>query len=267
MTSAESACHAAATLSSLRLSRASNIASAAFDIGSDTRPSVLRMAAWTAWSDCVACADPSLVTVDTSRRAVSTCRHCQGDSCDAARMNASTSAVFWPYRRAASSLARRMRPRRPWVAGAIGNTLVGAAVRSARLMVLLLDRLDGCLVRPARHPLVLGDGRNREHAAVVRAHDLPLPLMHHPVMPKAQKAKVGEVGGSAVDPVCQMVARSEACLPNAAGPHAALIANSKRFALRAGDASLGAADIDHGRVRAEQDAGDRAVARQPLDRL
>src|SRR5260370_24703289 len=61
--------------------------------------------------------------------------------------------------------------------------------------------LDGGLVGTACQPLVLGDGRNREHAAVVRAHALPLPLVNHPVVPKAQKAKVGEVGRSAMDPV------------------------------------------------------------------
>src|SRR5207245_10318058 len=45
-----------------------------------------------------------LVTVDTNRLAVSTWRHCQGESCDAEWMKASTSAVLSPYRREASSL-------------------------------------------------------------------------------------------------------------------------------------------------------------------
>ena len=119
MTSADNACQAVATFSSLRLSRASNSASPAFDIDSDTLPSALRIAVCTCCSAAVACAGSSLVTVDTNRLAVSTWRHCQGESCDAEWMKASTSAVLSPYRREASSLARRMRPSRPWVAGAI----------------------------------------------------------------------------------------------------------------------------------------------------
>src|SRR6266566_3392481 len=78
-----------------------------------------RIAVCTCCSAAVACAGSSLVTVDTNRLAVSTWRHCQGESCDAEWMKASTSAVLSPYRREASSLARRMRPSRPWVAGAI----------------------------------------------------------------------------------------------------------------------------------------------------
>ena len=96
MTRADSACQAVATFSSLLLSSASNSASPALDIVSDTLPSVLRIAAWTCCSAAVAGAASSLVTVDTSRRAVSTWRHCQGESWEAAWMKASTSAVFSP---------------------------------------------------------------------------------------------------------------------------------------------------------------------------
>jgi hypothetical protein len=106
MTSADIACQAATCFSSLFFASESKSTSPALDMGSDMRPSLLRIAVWIERADSPAWPVPSLVTEATSRRAASTCLHCQGVSSATALMNASTSAVFGPKRREASSLAR-----------------------------------------------------------------------------------------------------------------------------------------------------------------
>src|SRR5216684_8921268 len=64
-----------------------------------------------------------------------------------------------------------------------------------------------------------------------------------------------------------MMAFGHAHRPVAAWPRAPAVANLERFALRSGDGALGPPDIDHRRVRAEDDARHRAVARDSLHRL
>ncbi len=90
---------------------------------------------------------------------------------------------------------------------------------------------------------------------------------NRPVVPVAQKNQVVEVGRSTMDPVHDVVRRAPFCRPIAAWPPAVTIAGVERAACRPGDCPLGAPDIDDRRVRAEQDAGDAAVASQPFDGL
>lgn len=60
---------------------------------------------------------------------------------------------------------------------------------------------DDRLVRPPGESLEFGDRRDGQHAAVIAAHDLPLALVDHPVMPIAKKDEIGEVSRPAMNPV------------------------------------------------------------------
>ena len=61
------------------------------------------------------------------------------------------------------------------------------------------------LIRPARQLLECSDRRDGQDMAVIGANDLPPTLMHHRVMPVAEKGEVGQIGRSAMDPVHEMV--------------------------------------------------------------
>ena len=51
-----------------------------------------------------------------------------------------------------------------------------------------------------------GDGRrDGEHATVVATNDLPVALVHHPVMAMTQQDEILEVGRSAMDPMHDMM--------------------------------------------------------------
>src|SRR5260370_10336409 len=106
-----------------------------------------------------------------------------------------------------------------------------------------------------------------QHAAVIRAHDLPFALMNHPMMPTAEKCEVRKVGWPAIDPVNQVVRRSPGCRPVATRPDTPAVADLERLSLRTRDHPLGATNVDDHRIAVEQDPSHRAVPRQPLDRL
>ncbi|HXL78710.1 MAG TPA: hypothetical protein VN985_08705, partial [Candidatus Eisenbacteria bacterium] len=84
-------------------------------------------------------------------------------------------------------------------------------------------------------------------------------------MPVAQKNQVGEIGRAAMDPVHDVVRRAPFWRPVAAWPPAVAVAGVERATRGPGDCPLGAPNIDDRRVGAEQDAGNVAVASQPLD--
>src|SRR2546430_7904485 len=86
-------------------------------------------------------------------------------------------------------------------------------------------------------------------------------------MPVAEKDEVMKVRRSAMNPMRQMVRRGPARRAVATRPNAAAVAHLERLALRTGDHPPSPADVDDRGVGAEQDSGDRAVARKSLDSL
>src|SRR5713226_2245562 len=109
--------------------------------------------------------------------------------------------------------------------------------------------------------------RNRVDASIVAPHDLPIALMHHPVMPVTQEDQVRKIGRPPMNPVHDVMRRSPARRPITTWPRAATVANLESFALRARDHSLGATNVDDHRLGVEQYPRDRAVASQSLDRF
>src|SRR6202140_145513 len=109
--------------------------------------------------------------------------------------------------------------------------------------------------------------RDGQHLPVIATNDLPIPLVHHPVMPVAKQSQVGRFICSAVSPVLQMMSRAPARRPLAARPGAVLVANVERLARRPRYRPLGPPDIDDHGLRAEHDPRDRRVAGESLDCL
>src|SRR3979490_2881145 len=114
------------------------------------------------------------------------------------------------------------------------------------------------LVRTSRWRTKGDRRRDGQHAAVVATNDLPVALVHHPVMPVAEKGEVGRLIRTTVDPVLDMVARSPARRPLAPRPGAAPVAHIQRLARRSRDRPLGPPNIDDRGLRTEHDARDRS---------
>src|SRR5258708_33517201 len=131
----------------------------------------------------------------------------------------------------------------------------------------LAGRLLPVLVRASCRRAESNGRRDGDHPSVIATHDLPAPLVHHPVMPVAEQGEVGLFIVATMQPVLDVMSGRPARRPFAHRPGAASVADVERLAPRSLDRALGPPDIDHLRLGVEHDAGDRGVAGQPLHRL
>jgi len=86
------------------------------------------------------------------------------------------------------------------------------------------------------------------------------------VVVPAQEFEVGEVGGSAVFPVPDVMRFAAAGFCGAAGFGAVAVAGDERGPLGVGDGAVGPPDVEHTRRAVHDHAADPAVARDPLER-
>src|SRR4029077_12239696 len=97
--------------------------------------------------------------------------------------------------------------------------------------------------------------------------DLPPTLVNHPVMAVTEQGEIRQIAATAMDPMHHVMRRGPARRSLTIPPDAAVVAGIQRLALRPRDNPPGPPDIDDHGVGVEQDAGDRAVTGQSLDRL
>lgn len=90
--------------------------------------------------------------------------------------------------------------------------------------------------------------------------DVPAVVVDPSVVVLAQQDEVGQVGWSSVGPVDDVVGVAPRRWPVAAGEGAAGVAGGECAALRDGDESLGASDVERLALAAEDDGDDASVA-------
>jgi len=112
---------------------------------------------------------------------------------------------------------------------------------------------------------LVGAGSSIPHDLTVDEGAGQLIPVNHGVVPAAEQGVVGEVGGSVVDPVPQVVCVAPLCGDVAAREGAVPIPKPEGFQLSWGEPSFGTALVQDFAVAAPDGGDDRRVAGQPPD--